>query len=485
MRALLLAICCCGVDKAVLSEGDCQSLDAVNEADVFPQPLHAQNIFHSVQNFIRDTAARVPGVVNTEPSAPEPSAPATAGPSAFEDAWALFQHGVLGQSIPSMSDGDTDDDADFEDAVPLDELQERCQPRLLGSEKATKLAILLHGFTSCPGAWYKSEKGGSDMLLAELEHAGYRIVLPLLPGHGRRYRTKAEAADLEEMAEARRSGDFSRGSLVSGGRTSRRDKETPSANTIVDDLSALPTTKAPYQRFAYEIAELAKAWRRDHPETEVVLAGHSLGGAVAAKAAVDSPRVFNRVLLLNPMFKPVYAWAIHGLPLPNFRFNMDPPGVSAGTCVRERYGGPPGYCSAEFKHVVAAAQFADSFFCHEWHLGCNHKKTGKEPSHDVLGAAHLRIVSSHRDEAIDNTRIVKFAKFVDYSSNHRTSTRAATTGESLCWLPDEMGHNYLHPVGRVEWWYPPMMDFISEYLAYGTWSPPIDGEQRCFGTALA
>ena len=75
----------------------------VNEADVFPQPLHAQNIFHSVQNFIRDTAARVPGVVNTEPSAPEPSAPATAGPSAFEDAWALSRRGFFGTSVAAIA----------------------------------------------------------------------------------------------------------------------------------------------------------------------------------------------------------------------------------------------------------------------------------------------------------------------------------------------------------------------------------------------
>lgn len=194
-------------------------------------------------------------------------------------------------------------------SLDLPAIQDGCRPfrsRLPESVAYRGVAVLFHGFTACPQQFEETAE--------RLGEQGFVVLAPLLPGHGRR-------PTLDPSGAAR------------------------------DDVRFLPEEGA---YLAY--AQLAK--RMDEvvataPGTRMV-AGISVGGAIAARAAEDGV-AFDRAALLNSFFdaagfsalllSPTSALAPHSRQ-----------GWGAG-CEQERARGRAGYCQFEITHLRAVQRF--------------------------------------------------------------------------------------------------------------------------------
>ena len=78
-----------------------------------------------------------------------------------------------------------------------EELQGECFPVYLRSEGRAQckecqrnLVIMMHGFSTCPGTWLHVgqavRNAGGESIALTLRERGYPVMLPLLPGHGRK-----------------------------------------------------------------------------------------------------------------------------------------------------------------------------------------------------------------------------------------------------------------------------------------------------------
>lgn len=131
-----------------------------------------------------------------------------------------------------------------EDALNLRHVGSRSR-FFLHSRPTSKVCLFFHGFTAGP---YQFDPIGNA-----LYKAGYNVVVPLMPGHGR-------------------AGDWGR-----------------------DNPPPLPTDAETYQRFAL-------AWLRQVQVLgrQVVIGGLSGGGTVAAWLALTQPQAIHRALLFAP-----------------------------------------------------------------------------------------------------------------------------------------------------------------------------------------
>ena len=147
-------------------------------------------------------------------------------------------------------------------SVPMDSLQEDCKPRLLPPLTAVPyrgVAVLYHGYTACPQQFFE--------LARLLNERGFAVVLPLLPGHGRMW--------------------------------------VDTAKGRVDQTQLLPTglmgDSHNYQDYMTQVRALnavAAEFSGEH-----VVGGLSVGGAMAAAAAVDRPKLWQRQLIISPFFE--------------------------------------------------------------------------------------------------------------------------------------------------------------------------------------
>ncbi len=156
----------------------------------------------------------------------------------------------------------------YVDSVPVDQVQADCKPRMIPSTGTYKgVVVLFHGFTACAQQFYA--------LGAELSAAGYTVLLPLNPGHGRLYST------------------------LDGKNT--------------DDSSPLPTGRANdsnsylnYFKFVEQINKVAAAFGGER-----VVGGLSLGAAMASYATIHDPYLWDRQLIMSPLYELDQA-AVHG-----------------------------------------------------------------------------------------------------------------------------------------------------------------------------
>jgi alpha-beta hydrolase superfamily lysophospholipase len=183
-------------------------------------------------------------------------------------------------------------------------LQEGCAPRRFAPRVGVAprgVVVLFHGFTACPQQFFE--------IAADLNTAGYDVLLPLLPGHGRQF------------------------SVVDGKRK--------------DNIASLPTgaTRERYSQLAEEMTAIAGEARYDR-----VVGGLSMGGMVATSALIQgqnfrgaSTSVWTRGILFAPFFGPpgVSGWAsrVGGMMAPGAMRSWGPecerstvPGKRAGIC---------------------------------------------------------------------------------------------------------------------------------------------------------
>ncbi|WP_066426050.1 carboxylesterase [Anabaena sp. 4-3] len=147
-----------------------------------------------------------------------------------------------------------------------------------------KVCLFLHGFTAGP---YQFEPLGKAFF-----QAGYNVLIPLQPGHGR-------------------SGDWNR-----------------------QNPPPLPTDIQTYQQFVIEWLEIAKTLGQ-----QVVIGGLSTGGTLAAWLALEYPQQIESALLFAPYLGSHYFitdWLIKTLPIYFEWFNKNAPGNFGynGFCVK-------------------------------------------------------------------------------------------------------------------------------------------------------
>eukprot|EP00441_Pelagodinium_beii_P040899 CAMPEP_0197626616 /NCGR_PEP_ID=MMETSP1338-20131121/5496_1 /TAXON_ID=43686 ORGANISM="Pelagodinium beii, Strain RCC1491" /NCGR_SAMPLE_ID=MMETSP1338 /ASSEMBLY_ACC=CAM_ASM_000754 /LENGTH=821 /DNA_ID=CAMNT_0043197161 /DNA_START=65 /DNA_END=2527 /DNA_ORIENTATION=+ len=288
----------------------------------------------------------------------------------------------------------------FRTAVPLEELQDTwipdvhtgpvCHPSSDGPADSEKLAIVLHGFTACPGGFYPLTK--------RMVAAGFRVIRPVLPGHGRKY-TKEQTkvcvtssnSSAEQVSEkciahflkytcnwAKDAGceerpqgiskdahkccckenlrEFEAGQLPCSG-----DEIT---SEYKDDLSQFPQQPGPYIAFAEALGQLVEQFKLEHPSGQVVVVGHSLGGVLAAKFALERPRIVDRLLLMNPMFGLSNNLVTPLLKLGgNIRVSWKDFGTPECDARRDQQGG---YCQFNLANVGAMSDLAYLVLCRHW-----------------------------------------------------------------------------------------------------------------------
>jgi esterase/lipase len=191
-------------------------------------------------------------------------------------------------------------------------LQQGCAPYSLPSsaDQAYRgTVLLLHGYSACPQQYNEIAK--------ELSAEGFTVLVPLLPGHGHAYTVDANG------------------------------KATDHTEDLITDAHYQD-----YGVFAKRMADIvAKAAPGDH-----AVMGLSVGGALAASAAEQSPGTFKRVLLMNAFFDIANGFGAAIVPVLNAIVPQFPYGWGA-SCEAERSTGRAGICQFEVTNLRAVQHF--------------------------------------------------------------------------------------------------------------------------------
>ena len=200
-------------------------------------------------------------------------------------------------------------------------LQEACKPRRVAATQPYRgTALLFHGFSACPQQYFAL----APLLAAQ----GFDVLLPLTPGHGN---------------AVNHSGIPSADHCIYGCDHVEQ----------VDDTTGLPNTTVGYALFVHRMNDIMQ-----HATGERVVAGLSLGGALAAAAANSELNIFARTLVMNPLLKLSNALEDYGEQLLDLV-----PGVRqkyAGwghECTMERQHGRAGICTFRVDQAAAARNF--------------------------------------------------------------------------------------------------------------------------------
>jgi len=391
----------------------------------------------------------------------------------FSERWEMFRNEVDVRLLQGFWN-------DKEDTGPV------CHPALVGNKDSEKLAILTHGFLGCPGMWYR--------VVPKLISAGFQVMLVVLPGHGRRFEWTANGEVVD-------TGDF-------GANTSSKRLDSGKVNDNIDDL---PTTAAPYLLFADALRRLAEQWKLEHPKGLLVAAGHSLGGAVTAKFAMEIPDVVDSVLLLSPMlglkWKTIETFANLA---PNVRLSK------GASCEHKRGTGSGGMCQFRLSQVLAMADFAFAVLCCHWgfeNACANRYNMGPNIVLKVLGIvattitnlthtmevykdnmrnslcrkvsrtkeAHLKregmgqlksfqVVTSKGENLVDNGQIEEFVDEVRKRRVLQSWGESSHIKTDFCKWSSEVGHSYMSNRGSrngEKWWHPYIENVVKEFLEDG------------------
>lgn len=355
----------------------------------------------------------------------------------FERKWAMFKWAVPLAKLQANFD-------------PKEDIGPVCHPSLVGPEDSDKLVILLHGFLSCPGLWYR--------LVPRLVNNGFRVMLPTLPGHGRAWRVPIDSGPLNKTFV-----DLGEGPITNGS-----DIEIDLSNAQ-DDIDDIPTDAAPYKIFAETLGQLATQFKLDHPGGIVAVAGHSLGGAITARYAMDIPDVIDRVMLMNPMFGLASGWISTILSLtPNMLLSK------GKKCEDQRGKGSGGTCQFKLANVKAMTEFAHDTLCRHWGIVSDsdcivngHKRFGEMQD--------IQVVSTESESSVDNGKIAKFVAVVqkgrvEYKPQSLNEYQDEPLESILCHWPSDLGHSYIsnrRSTSSEKWWHPYVEKVSVDFLSTG------------------
>ncbi len=254
-------------------------------------------------------------------------------------------------------------------------IQKGCTPFYKKAEgNVTGSVMLFHGYSACPQQY--------EELSALLSKQGFNVFVPLLPGHGKQQ-------------------------IQVDGKT-------------IDDSAQLPETDSIniYDNFAKNIGSILK----DEPGTKVV-AGLSVGGALAARVMLYHSDIYDRALLMAPFFN---AAAPVNVLLPALGAIVPNRRMSWGEgCEKQRQGGRAGYCNFKIGNVAAVRKFGLETLKQVANINKPVQITGveKDPA-----ASNSAIAEAAR--TIPNSQTCFFAK----GASHSMLSRIDNIGIEMFWL---------------------------------------------------
>lgn len=268
-------------------------------------------------------------------------------------------------------------------------LQKGCDPYYKLAKGQVKGSVMLfHGYSACPQQYDEI----SNMLSAK----GYNVFVPLLPGHGR-------------VA------------------TKENDK-------FVDESSGLPDVDSinVYKTYAKTMGAMLK----DEQGVKIV-GGLSVGGAIATRAMIDNPDVYNRGFLMAPFFNAAGPISIL-IPvvdavIPNKKIDW------GKECEEQRKLGRAGYCNFKLTNIAAVRKFG--------------LETLKEVNKIKIP---VQITGVEKDPAASNSAIAEASRKL---SNSQT-----------CLFAKGANHSMLSPqdnVGRNMFWLKPLEEQLVNYVDTG------------------
>lgn len=286
--------------------------------------------------------------------------------------------------------------------------QPSCAPRRYAPASEPRgLVVAYHGFTACPDQM--------DGLGPALAAAGYEVLAPLLPGHG------------------------------------RVQPPTPPGKKLVDDVTRLPAREdwERYQAFAAGWANVLAEAKGQH-----AVVGLSLGGTVASLTVSARPEATDRALIAVPFFSlsndfvKLLLGVAAGVDALLKANPIDPVEAEWGPgCEVDRRAGRGGYCSFRVSNV-AAVQLA-----------------GMEARRGLLAARVLpliELVVVDKDPAVDSALALSTVEAV--------ADRARAGRCRACTYASSVPHSFVSPKdqpGVDKPWLAPFTAAAVRFLAEG------------------
>ncbi len=276
-----------------------------------------------------------------------------------------------------------------------------CEPRRFTAVPGTKrrgAVIMFHGFGTCPQQFLE--------LAPRISALGFDVLLPLLPGHG-----AMPTADGE------------------------------------DDLSDLPSADDDSSRY-FEFASSMNRIMAASPGEKIIV-GFSLGGTISLSAALQATELYNRLMLLAPMFAirggafiEIFAETLGRTP--GFKKMIVKPRGMRAKCRSWQAAGRAGFCNYRYKHLAALTDL----------MQINRQLYARQPPSNPV-----QVVAAGDEKYISNHRIADFA-----------SAQVEFGPISLCYMPTDVPHEMLTPyenAGRDMYWLEPLLVNTTAFVVHG------------------
>lgn len=323
----------------------------------------------------------------------------------------------------------------------------KCKPVLEEPRGESRGVILLqHGYTGCPGFWY--------LMVPRLVQAGWTVLAPILPGHGR-------------------------APLVT--------PNSSSSYEVRDYLDELPTSGDDFEGYSRELIEIARKYKAENANKEMVLVGVSFGGAVATFMAMNGEAgTWDRLMLMQPFlappeqlgddFTPSSLRRILAVTLPAFKLLTNDTMTWGAECEEARWpadprkGGHGGNCQYTLSNAAAVLGFGNLV---EAEARTRAAKSGMfiggvvdraEGLKELLKHKAWQLVSGGGDPPPTKPKIQLLAtSFDDALSNPRVHFLAKALAASTmsdhsayCALDREFNHTFINPIDKTFdadlWW---------------------------------
>jgi hypothetical protein len=204
---------------------------------------------------------------------------------------------------------------------------------------------------------------------------------------------------------------------------------------------------------------------------ERVIVGFSLGGTISVNATLQARELYDRQLLISPMFAIRGGAFVAGLAkflgrVPAVKNIVVKPGAAREVCDEWQAAGRGGFCDYRLKHTVTLLTLDD--LNEEWYQ----QQSFKEP---------VQIVAAGDENYVSNDEIVEFVE------QHRSEGPI-----SLCFMQADVPHEMLSPyenAGTEMYWLQGLLNnavsFIVENKLFPVIANPDEPQEPACGQSAA
>lgn len=291
----------------------------------------------------------------------------------------------------------------YVDRVSAAGLQQDCIPRRIEPSADYRGTVaLFHGFGACPQQFFLF----SDALAEQ----GYRVLLMLLPGHGR------------APVDATR-----------------------------DNLGDMPTTGNWLEAYGQLATELNAIMRA--ADGERVIGGLSAGGAASLFVHLQDRGLYDRQLMLSPFFAPGGGWAAgSGVAITartaGLRAASVKPGSVKDPCLEKRGRGRAGYCNYQLRHVGPLQALA---------------KHNLRAIREAPLEARVQLAGVERDTVVNNNPTLEFL-----------AAQQVTEGTTACFYEAGVPHALIATFDNTPeemYWLDSLVNDVAAFIASGSSFP--------------